>query len=150
MDVILIKDVENLGFRDEVVSVKDGYGRNFLIPQGVAKMATESARKVLAENLRQRAHKETKLIEDARKMADKLQKIEFKIQSKAGKTGKLFGAVTNHHLADELAKAGFEVDKRFIQILGGSIKSAGRHTAKMRLHRDVSVDFEFEVIGTEK
>lgn len=136
MEVILIQDVENLGFKDEVVSVRNGYGRNFLIPQGIARIATESAKKVLEENLRQRAHKEAKLIDDARKLADKLQKLEFKIESKGGSTGKLFGAVTNTHLAEELSKLGHQVDKRYIQIAGGSIKTAGKASAKIRLHRD--------------
>lgn len=149
MDIILIQDVENLGFKDEVVTVKDGYGRNYLIPSGKARLATVSAKKVLAENLRQRAHKEAKMIEDAKNMADKLQKAELKISAKAGSNGKLFGAITNGHLADELAKMGFEVDRRFIQILGGSIKNTGKQTAKMRLHREVSFDFEFDVVGTE-
>ncbi len=149
MDIILVQDVENLGFKDEVVTVKDGYGRNFLIPQGKAKLATESARKVLAETLRQRAHKEAKIVDDAKKMADNLQKTELKISAKAGKTGKLFGAITNNHLADELEKMGYEVDRRFISILGGSVKQVGTHTAKMRLHRDVSFEYNFEVVGKE-
>lgn len=149
MDIILVQDVENLGFKDEVVTVKDGFGRNFLIPQGYAKLATESAKKVLAENLRQRAHKEEKLINDAKAIVEKLQKIEVKISSKAGRNGKLFGAITNNHLADELAKLGFEVDRRFISILGGSVKNVGTQTAKMRLHRDVNFELEFEVVGTE-
>lgn len=149
MDIILTQDVENLGFKDEVVTVKDGYGRNFLIPQGKAKLATNSAKKVLAENLRQRAHKEEKLINDAKKMAEQLQKNELKISAKAGKNGKLFGAITNNHLADELSKKGFEVDRRFITILGGSVKNVGMNTAKMRLHRDVSFELEFEVVGTD-
>ncbi|NVK05594.1 MAG: 50S ribosomal protein L9 [Flavobacteriia bacterium] len=149
MDIILTQDVENLGFKDEVVTVKDGYGRNFLIPQGKAKLATDSAKKVLAENLRQRAHKEEKLINDAKKMAEQLQKNELKISAKAGKNGKLFGAITNNHLADELSKRGFEVDRRFITILGGSVKNVGNQIAKMRLHRDVSFELEFEVVGTD-
>ncbi len=149
MDIILVQDVENLGFKDEVVTVKDGYGRNFLIPQGKAKLATESAKKVLEETLRQRAHKEAKIVEDAKKMADNLQKQEIKITAKAGKNGKLFGAITNNHLADELDKMGFQVDRRFISILGGSVKNVGTQTAKMRLHRDVSFELTFEVIGKE-
>ncbi|KAB2808027.1 50S ribosomal protein L9 [Phaeocystidibacter luteus] len=149
MDIILVQDVENLGFKDEVVTVKDGYGRNFLIPQGKAKLATESAKKVLAENLRQRAHKEAKLIEDAKKMADQLQKNEVKMNAKAGKNGKLFGAITTGHLADKLSDMGFEVDRRFISIMGGSVKNVGTHTAKLRLHRDVSFEMDFEVVGTE-
>ena len=149
MDIILVQDVENLGFKDEVVTVKDGYGRNYLIPQGKAKLATDSAKKVLAENLRQRAHKEEKLIADAKKIVETLQKNSIKISAKAGQNGKLFGAITNIILADELSKQGFEVDRRFISILGGSIKDVGTHTAKLRLHRDVSFEMEFEVVGTK-
>lgn len=149
MDIILIQDVENLGFKDEVVTVKDGYGRNFLIPSGKARLATESARKVLAENLRQRAHKEAKEISDAKAMAENIQKLELKISAKSGSNGKLFGAITTAHIAEELGKMGYEVDRRFIQIMGGSVKNTGKHEAKMRLHREVSFDYNFEVVGTD-
>ncbi len=150
MEIILKQDVENLGFKDDVLTVKPGYARNFLIPQGFAQLATPSAKKVLEENLRQRAHKEAKLIEDAKKTAEALASLEMKITVKAGTGNKLFGSVTNMDLADELSKNGHTIERKFIQILGGSIKTVGRHTAKIRLHREVVVDFTFEVAAEQK
>ena len=145
MELILTQDVENVGFKDDLVSVKNGFGRNYLIPHGYAVLATESAKKVLNENLRQRAHKEAKLIEDANKTAEALKSIEIKLAVKAGKTGKLFGAVTNANLADEFEKLGHVIDRKFISIKGGTIKSAGRYAASIRLHREVNIDIEFDV-----
>ena len=150
MELILIKDVEYVGFKDDLVTVKNGYGRNFLIPRGFGLLATPSAKKVLAENLRQRAHKEAKVVEDANVTAAALKTLELKITVKAGKNGKLFGAVSNANLADALEKAGHSVDRKFIQIIGGTVKSLGKYTAKVRLHRDVILDQEFEVIAQEK
>ena len=147
MEIILKKDVENVGFADDVVTVKDGYGRNFLIPQGYGVLATESAKKVLAENLRQRAHKEAKAIADAKAMAAKLAGVELKMTAKVGTGNKLFGAVTNQNVADELAKAGVTLEKKFIQIVGGSVKALGHYTAAVRLHREVVVNFEFDVVA---
>ncbi len=149
MEVILKSDVDNLGYKDDTVTVKNGYGRNYLIPQGLAILATPSAKKVLAEDLRQRAHKEAKMIEAANMTAEALSRIELKLTAKSGKGGKLFGAVTNGNVADELAALGHGIDKKFIQIAGGTIKAAGKYTAKVRLHREVVVDFTFEVIGDE-
>ena len=150
MEVILKKDVENLGFQDDVVEVKNGYGRNFLIPQGLAKLATVSAKKVLAENLKQRAYKEKKTIEDAQKKAKALGALEIKIKAKAGNGAKLFGSITNINLSDAIDKAGFEIDKKFIAVPGRNIKRAGTYTAKIRLHRDVVLDLPFEIIGEVK
>ncbi len=150
MELILIKDVENVGFKDDLVGVKNGYGRNYLIPRGYGILATVSAKKVLAENLRQRAHKEAKVVEDAKATAAALKSLELKIAVKAGKSGKLFGAVSNANLADQLEKAGHSVDRKFIQIIGGTVKSLGKYTAMVRLHRDVIVEQEFEVIAQEK
>ena len=147
MEIILKKDVDNVGFADDVVTVKDGYGRNFLIPQGYGVLATESAKKVLAENLRQRAHKEAKAIADAKAMAEKLAGVELKMTAKVGTGNKLFGAVTNQNVADELAKAGVTLEKKFIQIVGGSVKALGHYTAAVRLHREVVVNFEFDVVA---
>lgn len=147
MEVILKQDVENLGYKDDVVTVKNGYGRNFLIPTGKAVMATPSAKKVLAEDLKQRAHKEAKAIESAQSTAEALKAIELKIEAKAGKEGKLFGAVTNLHVAEELNKLGHSLDKKYIQIPGNTIKVAGKYSSKVRLHREVVVDFNFEVVG---
>jgi large subunit ribosomal protein L9 len=150
MELILKEDVQNLGFKDDVVSVKNGYGRNYLIPQGLAAMATPSAKKVLAENLRQKAHKEKKVVDAANKMADALKQLEVKITAKVGAGDKLFGSVTNGDLADALAKEGHEIDKKYILIKGGAIKRAGPYDAQIRLHRDVLVDFTFEVIAEQK
>ncbi|KRO66821.1 MAG: 50S ribosomal protein L9 [Cryomorphaceae bacterium BACL21 MAG-121220-bin10] len=150
MELILKKDVENLGFTDDVVSVKNGYGRNFLIPQGLAMLATPSARKVLAETLKQRAHKEKKMVDDAQAEANKLNGLEVKITAKTGEGDKLFGSVSNGDLSEELAKNGVSLDKKFISVQGGLIKRTGKYDAKIRFHRDVVVDFSFEVIGEAK
>jgi len=149
MDVILKQDVENLGFKDDVVSVKNGFGRNYLIPQGFAILATGSAKKDLAEDLRQRAHKEAKMVDAATKTSEALRNVELKIEAKAGLGGKLFGAITNQDVADRLTNLGHHIDKKFIQIAGGSIKVSGKNSAKIRLHRDVVIDFHFEVIPSE-
>jgi large subunit ribosomal protein L9 len=132
-----------------VIVVKNGYGRNYLIPQGYAILATTSAKKVLAEDLKQRAHKEAKMVEAANKTAEALRHVDLKIEAKAGAGAKLFGAVTNQDVAAELAKLGHQIDKKFIQIAGGSIKVSGKNSAKVRLHRDVVVDFHFEVVPVE-
>jgi len=150
MELILKEDVQNLGFKDDVVNVKNGYGRNYLIPQGLAAMATPSAKKVLAENLRQKAHKEKKIIDAAKKTADALKQLEIKITAKVGAGDKLFGSVTNGDLAVALEKEGHEIDKKYILIKGGAIKRAGPYDAQIRLHRDVIADFSFEVIAEQK
>ena len=150
MELILKEDVQNLGFKDDLVSVKNGYGRNFLIPQGLAAMATPSAKKVLAENLKQRAHKEKKIINAANKTADSLKALELKIPAKTGAGDKLFGSVTTIDLAAALDKEGHAIDKKFISIQGGSVKRTGPYNAQIRLHRDVVVDFPFEVIAAAK
>jgi large subunit ribosomal protein L9 len=147
MELILRQDVENLGFKDDVVSVKNGYGRNFLIPTGQASLATSSARKVLAENLKQRAYKEAKLIEDATKIAEEVKGYEIKIASKVGSGDKLFGSVNNIDLAAALAKAGTDLDKKFIKVVGGSVKRLGKYEAAVRLHRAVVADITFEVVA---
>ncbi|MFS4418348.1 50S ribosomal protein L9 [Maribacter sp. 2307ULW6-5] len=150
MELILKEDVENLGFKDDVVTVKNGYGRNYLIPQGLATMATTSAKKVLAENLRQRAHKEKKVIDSATKVANAIKGLEMKITAKTGDGDKLFGSVTVMDLSEALAKEGHEVDKKFISIQGGSVKRTGPYNAQIRLHREVVVDFPFEVVAEQK
>ncbi len=144
MEIILKQDVQNLGFKDDVVSVKPGYGRNFLIPQGFASLATPSAKKVLAENLKQKAHKEAKVVDDAKKVADALKALEIKITSKAGGE-KLFGSVTNIDIAEALNKAGQSIDRKFIT--SGVVKRTGKYTASVRLHRDVVVELPYEIIA---
>ncbi|MBT8281267.1 MAG: 50S ribosomal protein L9 [Muriicola sp.] len=150
MELILKEDVQNLGFKDDVVNVKNGYGRNYLIPKGLAAMATPSAKKVLAENLRQKAHKEKKAVDAANKTAEAIKLLEVKIPAKVGAGDKLFGSVTNADLSAELAKEGHEIDKKFIMIKGGAIKRAGPYEAQIRLHREVMVDFNFEVVAEQK
>lgn len=146
MEIILKQDVQNLGFKDDVVSVKPGYGRNFLIPQGFATLATPSAKKVLAENLKQKAHKEAKIVDDAKKLAEALKALEIKITSKAGGE-KLFGSVTNIDIAQALENAGHAIDRKFIT--SGTVKRTGKYTASIRLHRDVVVELPYEIIAEQ-
>ena len=150
MELILKNDVQNLGFKDDIVIVKNGYGRNFLIPKGLAILATDSAKKVLAENIKQREFKEKKIVDEAKKVSKKLEKIEVKLSAKAGKAGKLFGSVSNANLADELNNIGFELDKKIISVKGGLIKKLGSYTASIRLHRDVVSEISFEVVKLEE
>lgn len=147
MELILKQDVENLGFKDDIVSVKNGYGRNYLIPQGYAILATTSAKKVLAENLRQRAHKEQKVVDDAKALAAKLDTAEIKITAKAGAGDKLFGSVTNAELAEAIAKEGVLLEKKFITIAGGIVKRLGPYEATLRFHREVVKTISFNVIA---
>ncbi|PQJ77840.1 50S ribosomal protein L9 [Polaribacter porphyrae] len=147
MELILRQDVENLGFKDDVVTVKNGYGRNFLIPTGQAILATSSAKKVLAENLKQRAYKEAKVIEDANKQAEAIKGYEIKISAKTGSGDKLFGSVNNIDLAAALGKAGTEIDKKYIKVVGGSVKRLGTYEASIRLHRAVVADITFDVVA---
>ncbi|MDO5105185.1 50S ribosomal protein L9 [Capnocytophaga sp.] len=145
MEIILKQDVQNLGFKDDIVTVKNGYARNYLIPQGFAVLATPSAKKVLAENLKQRAFKEQHIVDEAKKVAKALAGLTVKIIAKVGSGDKLFGSINNADLAQELAKAGHQIDKKFITIAGNTIKRTGKYTASIRLHREVLVDFPFEV-----
>jgi large subunit ribosomal protein L9 len=147
MELILKQDVENLGFKDDVVTVKNGYGRNYLIPHGYAALATSSAKKVLAENLKQRAFKEAKLIKDANVIAETIKGLEIKIASKVGSGDKLFGSVNNINLAEAIAKSGTDIDKKFIKVVGGSVKRLGKYEASVRLHREVVADITFEVVA---
>ena len=151
MELILKQDVDNLGFKDDVVTVKNGYGRNFLIPQGHAILATPSAKKVLAENLKQKAYKEKKIIEEAKETAEAIKGLDIKIAAKATEGAsagdKLFGSVTKADLVEAFEKEGHTVDKKFVSITGGNIKRLGQYNAVIRLHREVVFDFPFEVIA---
>jgi len=149
MEIILKQDVENVGFKDDIVAVKNGYGRNFLIPQGLAVLATTSAKKVLAETLKQRAFKEEKLIKDATKVADAIKELEIKITAKTGDGSKLFGSVNNGNVAEVLAAAGHEIDKKFIKVEGGNIKRLGKYNATIRLHRAVIIELPVEIIAEQ-
>ena len=146
MELILREDVQNLGFKDDIVKVKNGFGRNYLIPNGKAVIATSSARKVLAENLKQRAHKEQKLVDDANKVAKKLQGFEIKIKSKVGTGDKLFGSVGSQDVADAFEKNGQAVEKKFITLPGKTIKRLGTYEATVRIHRAVVIQVAFEII----
>ena len=146
MQVILKEDVINLGYKDDVVTVKDGYGRNFLIPTGKAVIASESARKVLAENLKQRAHKLAKIKTDAEALAAKLNGLTLTMGAKTSATGTIFGSVNNIQVAAELAKKGFEIDRKTI-VIKDSIKEVGTYKAIVKLHREVSAEITLEVVS---
>jgi len=146
MQVILLEDVANLGYKDDVVTVKDGYGRNYLIPQKKAIFASESAKKVLAENLRQRAHKFEKIKTDAQTLAQRLEGMTLTIGAKTSSTGTIFGSVTNIQIADELAKKGFEIDRKTI-LIKEPVKEVGSYKAAVKLHKDIFVEIPFEVIS---
>jgi large subunit ribosomal protein L9 len=150
MEIILKKDVEGVGFKDDIVTVKNGFGRNFLIPNGSAILATPSAKKVLAENIKQQVVKDKKVIDDANKLAKKINSLEIKIKAKVGEGVKLFGSVNNINVQKELAESGVEIDKKSIMISGNNIKQTGKYTAKIRLHREVIFDFPFEVVSEKK
>ena len=146
MQIILKEDIVNLGYKDDIVTVKDGYGRNYLIPQKKAVIASESAKKVLAENLRQRAHKLEKIKADAQALAAKLDGVSLTIGAKTSSTGTIFGSVTNIQIADALAKLGFEVDRKSI-IIKEAVKEVGSYKALVRLHKEASVEIPFEVVS---
>ena len=149
MELILKEDVENLGFTDDIVSVKNGYGRNFLIPKGKAILATISAKKALAEKLKQSVNKDKSAIEEANKVLKKLEKSDINIAAKVIEGDKLFGSVTNSDIAKKLEEAGFEIEKNRI-ILSSNIKKTGKYTANIRLHREVKFELSFEVVSEEK
>ncbi|WP_438961416.1 50S ribosomal protein L9 [Nonlabens sp.] len=149
MELILKKDVEHLGFTDDIVTVKPGYGRNFLIPNGAAIMATPGAKKDLAETIKQRAHKEANNIKLAQEQADKLNGLEVKIAAKTGDGDKLFGSITTQDVADALAKQGVELEKKFISVAGGNIKRLGQYEATLRFHREVTTALNFDVVAAK-
>ena len=147
MEIILKQDVSNLGSKDDVVVVKDGYARNFLIPKGLAIMATLSAKKVLAENIKQRAHKEAKIKAEAEKLAATINGLKLIIGAKTSSTGKIFGSVNTIQIAEALQGKGFEIDRKNIRIQEEQIKEVGSYRAKVRLHKDVHVEIDFDVVS---
>ena len=147
MEIILKQDIQNLGNKDEIVKVKNGYARNYLIPKGIAITATESAKKVLAENIKQRAHKEAKIKADAEVIANKLEGVKLTIGAKTSSTGKIFGSVNTIQIAQALSEKGFEIDRRIISIQDDQVKEIGSYTAEIKLHREVKVKIDFEVIA---
>ena len=146
MEVILKQDVKNLGYKDDVVNVKPGYGRNFLIPKNLAEMATVSSKKVLAETVKQRAFKEQKIKAAAETTYAKLKDMVVKVGAKVGESGKIFGSVTSVQLADAIKKLGYEVDRKNITMNDDSIKSVGTYTADIRFHKEVTGTVSFEVV----
>lgn len=147
MNVILKHDFPNLGHKDDIVAVKDGYARNYLIPQGYAINATSQARKVHEEILRQRAHKEQQLKESALEMAEALKKVSLTIGAKTSTKGKIFGSVNTIQIAEALSEKGFEIERKNISIKDDLIKEVGNYLATVRLHREVMVDIPFEIVS---
>lgn len=147
MEVILKKNVDKLGYTNEIVNVKPGYGRNFLIPQGYAILATASAKKAHEEVMRQKAHKETKLLAEAQELATKLEAVTVTIVTKAGENGKIFGSVNTVQLSEALKKEGFDIDRKSLKIKDEPIKEVGTFEAEANLHKGVKPVFKFEVIG---
>ena len=147
MEIILKQEVDNLGYKDQVVNVKPGYANNFLIPQGYAVAATPSAKKQHAEILKQRAHKEAKMVADAETLAAKLEKVVLTLTVKANESGKIFGAVTAADIADGLKAKGIELDKRAIKV--PAIKEVGSHKATVRIYKEVNGTVALEVVATE-
>lgn len=146
MEIILLEDVTNLGYKDDVLKVKNGYGRNYLLPQKKAILATESAKKRLAEDLKQRAHKLERIKNDAQALADKLKDVKLTVGAKTSTTGKVFGSVTNIQIADALEKAGYNIDRKVI-VLKEPVKEIGSFTATLKLHKEVSVEVPFDVVS---
>ncbi|MBE6196976.1 MAG: 50S ribosomal protein L9 [Rikenellaceae bacterium] len=144
MEIILIKDVENLGYANDIVNVKPGYANNYLIPQGFAKAATASAKKVLAENLKQRAHKDAKILADAQALAEKIENLPLTITVKA-EEGKIFGSVTSADLAEALAQKEIALDRKVITV--DAVKTVGEYEAVAKLHREVKATIKFTVVA---
>ncbi len=147
MEIILKKDVANLGHADDIVNVKTGYAVNYLIPQGLATLATESAKKVLAENIRQRAHKEAKFRADAEALAAKLAEVSVSVAVKVSESGKIYGSVTTAQIADALVAAGLQVDKKDITIVSESVKELGTYEASVKCYKDIKGTVKFEVVA---
>lgn len=147
MKIILKKDIENLGLEFDIVDVKPGYARNFLLPQGFALLATPKNKAILAETLEARKEEEAKLIANANKIIEQLKKVAISIKAKVGTGDKLFGSINNGDLSKALVEAGVNIEKKYIKIPGNTIKRIGKFTAKVRLHRDVEYEYSFEVVS---
>lgn len=146
MEVILKQDIHTLGYKNDIVTVKNGYGRNYLIPTGMAILATESAKKMHAENMRQSAHKQEKIKNEALELAKKLEAVSLTLGAKTSSTGKIFGSVNNIQIAEALEAKGFEIDRKVIAIKD-AVKEIGKYTATVKLHKEVKVDIAFEVVS---
>jgi large subunit ribosomal protein L9 len=146
MEVILKEDIPGVGYKNDLVSVKNGYARNYLIPKGLAVLATASAKKVLAEDKKQKAHKEEKILKEAEELGKALEALKVKIAAKAGTSGKIFGSVNDVQIANAIKEQGnFDIDRKDISVDGESIKELGEYTAKIRLHKEVTAEVKFEV-----
>ena len=148
MEIILNEDIVNLGYKNDIVTVKSGYGRNYLIPTGKAVIASPAAKKMLAEELKQRAHKLEKIKKDAEELAAKLEGVSLKIATKVSSTGTIFGSVGNIQIAEELAKLGHNIDRKII-VVKDVVKEVGNYKAIVKLHKEVSVEIPFEVVAEE-
>lgn len=146
MEIILKEDITGLGYKNDVVKVRNGYGRNFLIPRGLAMMATDSAKRVVAENIKQVAHKAEKLKTDAQNLADRIGDTVLNLYTKAGESGKIFGAITTLQIADELKSKGFDVDRKKVSFKG-EVKNVGQYTVLIDLHKEVKKEITFNVIA---
>jgi large subunit ribosomal protein L9 len=146
MEVILKQDIKNLGFTDDVVKVRPGFGRNYLIPRGMAVLANETNRKIHNEIIKQRAHKVAKVRGDAEKLSSALEGVTLSISAKVGENGKLFGSVTSQQLMDKLKSMGYSIDKRQIVMPEDHIKKIGNYTAEVIVHRDIRAKLNFEVV----
>lgn len=146
MEIILKENVENLGYKNDLVTVKDGYARNFLIPQGLAIYASPGNLKMREETLKQRAHKEEKIRKEAEKMVAEFKKLTVKVGAKVGENGKIFGSVNALQLADALKKLGYEVDRKNIKIKDEPIKQVGSYTADVKIYKDIAETITFEVV----
>ena len=147
MEVILRQDIKGLGYKDDKVTVANGYGRNFLLPKGMATLATESAKKMHAEIMKQRAFKEDKLRKEAASNSEKLSGVSIKVGAKAGENGKIFGSVTTIQIAEALQKAGYNIERKNIEINDDTIKQLGTYSAKVRLYKDIAATVNFEVVS---
>lgn len=148
MEVILKKDMPNLGYENDIVSVKNGYARNYLLPNGIAIVATPSAKKVREETLKQKAHKEEKIRKDAEELAKALEDRKVKIAAKAGTTGKIFGSVNAMQIAEAIKEQlGYDIDRKKITVDGDAVKNLGEYKAKLKLHKEVEVEVDFEVFA---
>lgn len=147
MEIILKEDIIGLGYKNDIVDVKSGYGRNYLIPTGKAVIASDSAKKMLAEDLKQRAHKLEKIKNEAQALADKLAEVTLTIPTKVSATGVIYGSVNSLQIADELKKLGFDIDRKIIVVK--DVKEVGSYHATVKLHKEVSVEIPFEVVAEE-
>lgn len=147
MDIILKQDIPSLGEKDDIITVKDGYARNYLIPKGMATAATKSMKKMHAENLKQRAHKEEKIKSEAIEIVEKLKDINLTIGAKTSSTGKIFGSVNTIQIAESLEKLGFPIERKRITIKDDAVKQIGKYKAKIKLHKEVETEIDFEVVS---